>query len=366
LTLLRPTQETDLPQLSRLFAQRFGHPLTAEEWRWKYRQIPGEGRSWVALGADGAVVAHAGALRLGARWRGGEGGIWQLVDFVAAPGGRGLRPPLVELGRRLLAGLPGEEDAPWIFGFPSERHFRLGERVFGYRPLATVEVLTGPLPEAEPAGAVTGAVEAAAGEAGAGTDTAAGAAAGAWRGAAGEAGAGSGAAAAAGARIESGDSGGAWAEEAWEACGSLGVRRGMDFLNWRYHARPGRYYRFYRLLPGGTGEGGGGAGARVGSAGGLAVFAFVGEDAWAAELWLPPSGEWYAPMLAVAADLRASGLRSWRFWPPPAPGGELLAALGVRPAGEHRSIGCRGRPGDPDPAAAAAGFYYAMGDYDLV
>jgi hypothetical protein len=370
---VRATQGADLPRLSELFAQRFGHPLSAEEWRWKYEQLPGEGRSRVAVGPGGALLAHGGALRLPARWRGGEAGIWQLVDFVAAAGGRGLSPPLVELGRCLLAGLPGEADAPWIFGFPSERHFRLGERVFGYRPLATVEVLAGPLPQ--PAGGAEEALAAAA-------------------------------------RIESGDSCGDWAEQAWEACGLLGVRRSRDFLNWRYHARPARYYRFYRLLPGaeGTGQSGSGAsgaggsgsdangaggsgasgaggsdangaggsgdsasgagataaGGDGGGACGLAVFAFVGEEAWAAELWLPASGEWYAAMLAVAADLRASGLRSWRFWPPPAAGGPLLGALGLRPTGERRSIGCRGRPGDPDPAAAAAGFYYAMGDYDLV
>jgi hypothetical protein len=307
LTALRATASADLPGLASLFAERFGHTLTAEEWRWKYEQMPGEGRSWVAAETDGEVTAHAGALRLPARWQGGEGGVWQLVDFVAGRRGRGLRPPLVELGRRLLGDLPGEADAPWIFGFPSERHFRLGQRVFGYRALAAVEVLAGPLPpEQAPAGTP----------------------------------------------CESGDSCGAWAEEAWAACGTLGVRRSAGFLNWRYYARPGRYYRFYRL--------------RSGQAGGLAVFAFVGAEAWAAELWLPPSGEWYASMLAVAADLRRSGLQTWRFWPLPVACEPLLPALGLLPTGERRFIGCRGRPGGPDPAAAAAGFYYAMGDYDSV
>jgi hypothetical protein len=134
----------------------------------------------------------------------------------------------------------------------------------------------------------------------------------------------------------------------------LGVRRSAAFLNWRYHARPQRYYRFYRL-------------GRPGASG-LAVFAFVGQEAWATEIWLPPAGEWYSAMLAVAADLRAAGLRTWRFWPPPAAAGTaaLLARLGVRPDGEPRFVGCRGpAQGGVDPIAAAAGFYYAMGDYDL-
>lgn len=297
----RPTTPEDLPALTGFFADRFGHPWSPEEWTWKYRSLPGEARSLLAVDADGAILAHGGALRLPARWRGREVGIWQLVDWAGRARG-GLRPPLVELGRRLLADLPREGEAPWIFGFPSERHFRLGERVFGYLPLAELEELAGPLPEASGAEGL----------------------------------------------IETGDFCGDWAEAVWEACGVEGIRRSAAFLNWRYYARPHRYYRFYRLASKGIE--------------GLAVFAFVlGGEAWAAELWLPPGGEWYAPMLAVAADLRAAGLQRWRFWPP-LPGLDL----GLRPSGVRRFLGCRGRKGGEDPVAAARGFVYAMGDYDLV
>ena len=302
----RPTTPEDLPALTGFFAERFGHAWEAEDWTWKYRALPGEARSWLATGIDGEILAHAGALRLPARRRGAGTGIWTLVDW-AGTSRRGLRPPLVDLGRRLLADLPRAEDAPWIFGFPSERHFRLGERVFGYRPLADFIELAGDIPAGAP-------------------ETA----------------------------LAAGDSAGDWAEAVWEACGVDGVRRSAAFLNWRYYARPRRYYRFYRLTSRGVE--------------GLAVFAFVGEEAWAAELWLPPGGEWYSYLLAVAADLRAAGLRRWRFWPPPPDLGleETLARLGLRGAGERRLIGCRGGTGGSDPTEAARGFYYAMGDYDLV
>lgn len=298
---LRPTRPEDLPSLGALFSDRFGHGLSPEEWTWKYRAIPGEGRSLAAVEeATGEVVAHAGALRLPARWRGGEAGIWTLVDFAGTTRRRGLRPALVELGRQLLADLPGPEDAPWIFGFPSERHFRLGERTFGYRPLTTAEVFAGEIPEVE---------------------------------------------APPGVRIETGDSAGDWAEAVWESCGVLGVRRSAAFLNWRYWARPNRYYRFYRLFSGETE--------------GFAVFSFLGEETWAAELWLPPAAEWYPSLLAVAADLRATGLKRWRFWALPD------SRLGLAPTGERQFIGCRGREGGFDPVAAAAGFLYSMGDWDF-
>lgn len=311
--ILRPTVPGDLPALAAFFTDRFGHPMAPEEWSWKYGSLPGEARSLLAVEGDRpeSLLAHAGALCLPARWQGREVGVWQLVDWAGTTRRRGLRPPLIELGSRLLADLPRIGDAPFLFGFPSERHFRLGERAFGYRPLAEVTELAGPLPTVP-----------------------------------------------ADAEIESGDSCGDWAAAAWEACGVAGVRRSAAFLNWRYYARPGRYYRFYRLASRG--------------AEGVAVFAFVGEEAWGAELWLPPggaAGKWYAPLLAVAADLRAAGLRRWRCWPPPP---ELrldatLAALGLAPGGERRFIGCRGAlGGEVDPAEAALGFRFAMGDYDLV
>jgi len=309
---LRATEPADLASLSALFARRFGHPLSAAEWEWKYRRLPGEGRSLVAV-AGGEVVAHAGALRLAARWRDEagevrEGGIWQLADF-AGEAGPGLRPPLVALGRRLLADIPGPADAPWIFGFPSERHFRLGVHAFGYRPLAVLQPLAGEIPRAAPAVPVDLAVS---------------------------------------------DSCGDWAEGVWARSGTLGVRRSAAFLNWRYHARPERYYRVYRLEAHRRGPGGEG----------LLVFAFVGAEAWAAEVWLPGGAEWYPSLLAVAADLRASGLGTWRFWPGlPEP---LPSALGLAAAGEPRFVGCRGRLGGPDPVLAARGFTYSMGDYDLV
>jgi hypothetical protein len=276
-----PTQPEELPSLSRLFADRFGHTLEPDEWEWKYRLLPGEARSFVAV-QDGEVVAHAGALCLPARWQGGDAGIWQLVDFVGSPKRGGLRPALVDLGRALLDDLPREQDAPWIFGFPSARHFKLGQRVFGYHPLIEIRTLSGPIPEAAPV------------------------------------------------QIETSDSGGDWAGKAWERAGVLGVRRTDDFLRWRYWGRPRRYYRFYRLQEG------------------FAVFAFVGEEAWAAELWRASHEE----MLAIAADLRASGLRTWRFWSQPG-----LENLGMVPEPERRFVGYRGR--------VVGGFTYSMGDHDL-
>jgi hypothetical protein len=329
--VLRPTTSADLPALSALFEHGFGRPLHGEEWRWKYERLPGEARSLVALDGEEAV-AHVGAYALPARWRGEDRLAWQLADFVGRR--RGLRPPLVVAGRQLLADLPRDTDLPWIFGFPSRRHLELGERVFGYRWLPPRVPWEGALPEGGSGGAIEH------------RDA-----------------------------IDSSDLAGDWAEAVWEACATPSVRRSAAFLNWRYYARPGRYYRMYRLRDRGRE--------------GLVVAAFVDGSAWLAEVWLPPGGDWLPTLLAVGADLRAAGLQRWRAWPPATDSvaagthGEaarraadstdadsdaaLLRRLGMEPLDEVVPCGCRARPGrEEEVVAQARGLYYAMGDHDMV
>lgn len=327
---LRQTTPADLAGLGDLFAERFGHRLSPEAWAWKYRSLPGEGLSTVAVD-DGRVVAHVGAVALASRWAEGEAPVWQLVDFVAARRGKALRPPLIPLLRELFAAVPRPGDAPWLFAFPSPRNYRLGERLFDYRPLTTVPVWSGPLPAADSAAAIDlESSDRCAPEAGPPP--------------------------AAGTADRAPDRADAdWADAVWRTSGALGVRRSAAFLNWRYHARPERYYRFYRFRSPGPG---------------FAVFAFVGEEAIAAETWLPPGASWAVDALrAVAADLRASGLRSWRFWPFAAGGvgRGTLADLGLTITGEV-FVGIRksDRPGAPDPLTAARGFTLSQGDHDLV
>ncbi len=298
--VVRPTTPADLPALGALYAEGFGRPLSAAEWEWKYHHLPGEARSLVAVD-DGAVLAHVGAYALPARWSGGEGLVWELADFVGRP--RGLRPPLVRAGLTLLADLPRAGDLPWIFGFPSARHLALGERVFGYRWLPPIVPWEGPLPGGR------------------------------------------------GGPVEACEVAGDWAEAAWEACATHGVRRSVAFLNWRYWARPERYYRLYRL--------------RAGGHEGLVVAAFVGASAWLAELWLPAGADWMPGLAGVAANLSAAGFESWRAWPP-AEGDEPLRRLGMRPLATGVPCGCRARLGAEVDVALARSLYYAMGDHDVV
>lgn len=324
---LRSTDPADLPALAELFADRFGHGLDPADWRWKYQAsvaAGGAARSMVAV-SDGRVLAHSGAVAFPARLAdGSERPIWQLVDWAGSTAAGSLLPPLVRLGRRFLADLPRPGDAPWVYGFPSDRHQRLGERVFGYAPSPPVWPAEGP-------------VEAALDDRGDDGDGA-------------------------GEILSIGDSFGPWAEEIWRRMDTTGIRRTADFLNWRYHARPGRYYRAVRMAVPAPERG---PGARTDREEGFATFAFVGSLALVAELWLPGDElRWLPALRRAAADLAASGIERWRAWPrrhePRRDGGRarILEALGLRPVPESLFVSQRGTPIEP--------FHLSMGDYDLV
>lgn len=327
MTRLRWTQDEDLAGIDALFQQGFGHALSRQAWEWKYRAIPGEARSAVALAEDGRVLAHVGAIGLPARWRGSDesdGGsqlLWQTVDFVGGARGGGLRPPVVPLMRWLLEDIPRLGETPWIIGFPNPRNRRLTERIMGSGRLGGIRRWEGEL------AAVELRRQEGCGEV----------------------------------KVESGDSSsigeddgplpGDWAERAWRGCGVHGVCRDAAFLNWRYHARPERYYRFYRLLSG--------------EVEGLVVVAFCGEEGAVTELWLPPEGQWAGGLATIAADLRASGLARWQFWMAPT-GAGWLEGLGLVEADEVH-LAYTGALGQDlsELTEVAQDFYYGMGDTDF-
>ncbi len=304
---IRPPQAGDLHGLGALYRSSFGYEPPEGFWRWKYGDVPGESRQRVAL-SGGTIVAHAGALGLPARWSGGEGIAWQLVDFMGSTAGAGLRSAMVDAGRDLLADLPRAADVPFVFGFPSPRHFRLGVRAFGYRPWRQIVAYRGDLPAAPPAP----------------PDVA----------------------------VEITEQSGPWAPAIWERCCGIGVRRSQAFLDWRYYARPGRYYRFYRL--------------RRREFEGFAVFGYAGEEASAAELWLPEGEDGADLLRASIADLRGLGIKSWTFWPPDARHAAIVESLGATAAEEDVFAGCRGKAGEAHPETLAGNFTLAMGDYDFV
>ncbi|HTS02943.1 MAG TPA: GNAT family N-acetyltransferase, partial [Thermoanaerobaculia bacterium] len=130
--MLRPSAPSDRPALLRLFREAFGSDASPAEWEWKYDRAPHRA---VSVGAfEGArALGYFGGL--GTRFRGASGDLPGLsaVDVMTAPSARALgrRTLFQELGETFFR-LNGEAGAPFVLGFPNDRHRRAGERTLSY------------------------------------------------------------------------------------------------------------------------------------------------------------------------------------------------------------------------------------------
>ena len=128
----RAASPADRPALLRLFEAAFGSPADPETWAWKYDRNPHPSTSVVAL-HDGEVVGHFGGV--GTRYRGAGGDLAGVAaaDVMTHPSRRRLgRPSLfVDLGLEFFR-TAAAAGAPFVFGFPNERHRRTGEMSLGY------------------------------------------------------------------------------------------------------------------------------------------------------------------------------------------------------------------------------------------
>lgn len=120
----------DAPEVRALFGEVFGHELSAEEWAWKY----GHGRG-VAFGLrrGSRLLAHYGGLTRAVWMEGERVAAAQVCDVIVHPelrGQLGRRNALQALTASFLEahigwGLPNRVG----FGFPTQRAFRVAERL---------------------------------------------------------------------------------------------------------------------------------------------------------------------------------------------------------------------------------------------
>lgn len=113
--------------------------MSVEVWRWKHLRNPlGRSHMAVAFSPGGLALAHAAVVPLAGRVLGQDCVVGQLVDAMSHPrhrgvlGGRGAFIRTVRALRRRTT----EAGVSFVFGFPNERHLRLGKLVLGYNPLS--------------------------------------------------------------------------------------------------------------------------------------------------------------------------------------------------------------------------------------
>jgi len=279
---IRAATAGDAPGIRALFERVFRAPLSDEEWRWKFDQNP-DGWYGVVAVLDDRIVGNYAGWAMAFVLDGSPARLYSVGDVATEPSVRGLG------GRRGVYRAMTDafyarvgRDVPFCFGFPNARALRVSERIVGSRTLMSIGLKVAPVESfpRPPADA------------------------------------------------ESGE----FVDESFDPLWEAGRRvlthaavRDRARVNWRFHARPTRYYRMVWRRQG----------RELASWAALSV---VGEDATVADyLGREPDGSDLPPIFAAAADeARRLGARRLVFWETPSgPGREVIAAL----AGERRDAG---------------------------
>lgn len=277
---VRTASVSDSAGIRELFGKVFPRAMSEEEWRWKYPSNPD---GWISVVAerDGKIVGHYGGWLMGA-WIGGRPTtIVSLGDVATDPAARhlgGRRNVFRSIAQAMFEVLESR-GVPFGFGFPSPRAYEIGRRLLGYRAHFGIREVW--LDVSAP-GRSSG-LAAASDSVGAGFDA-------------------------------------LWSRaRTWVDAACLVRDRAR--ANWRYHARPDRYYRMV-TIPGEAGDRAWGALSAVGETALVVDYLLEGPDPGLAETFLGDLG----------AEARAMGCRNLVFWQPPggAAWGTMQAAIDRR------------------------------------
>jgi len=128
-----------------LFRAAFGHDMPPAQWLWKYTGMDPIGS---LVREDGRIVAFYGGIARPIRRFGGAETAVQMVDVMVHPRARGVltrRGPFYFAASAFIEGQVGPGHPYQIgFGFPSDKHMRLGERLGLYRRVGELMELSWP------------------------------------------------------------------------------------------------------------------------------------------------------------------------------------------------------------------------------
>lgn len=279
---IREAVAADAPGIRRLFARTFGAEMPPEEWSWKFERDP-DGWFGIVAVRGGEIVGNYAGWGMRFLFDGGQTLLYSVGDVATDPavralgGRRGVYRSMAEAFYETVRA----RGVPFCFGFPNARALEVSHRIVGSRTLFSVRKLVVPCESIpEPPGE--------------------------WN---------------------AGDCVGEPFDPFWsEASRSLAVAAVRDRAraNWRFHARPSRYYRMVWRQA---------AGRIVG----WAALSVVGEEALVADfLGLRSDGSDLLPLFAAAAaEATQMGARRLAFWE--SPGWPARQALGELPGERHEA-----------------------------
>jgi hypothetical protein len=131
---VRPYCQADEESVLSLWKAAFKKDMDPRLWRWKYRDNPYGHRIVLCVSEEGIIVALYGGIPYKANHDGRIVEIINLMDLMSHPDYRG-EGLFVRTGRIFFDFYCRPDGASFVYGFPGEYHFVLGEKYLGYRAL---------------------------------------------------------------------------------------------------------------------------------------------------------------------------------------------------------------------------------------
>ncbi len=149
---IRPARPDDTPGILALWQAAFGRPLDPHIWAWKYTGPLGA-HTTLALAPDGRVAAAFPTLPVPARVDGAPALVELAMDSASHPAFRDVlsgRSGLFVRTARAHFAAARRRGVLGLYGFPGQRHFRLGALLLGYEPCQAQPVLLTGTPSRRP------------------------------------------------------------------------------------------------------------------------------------------------------------------------------------------------------------------------
>ncbi len=132
--VVRPYLPEDEASVLSLWKAAFNKEMAPRLWRWKYLENPYSHRIMLCVSEEGLIVALYGGIPYRANENGRVMEIINLMDLMSHPDYRG-EGLFVRTGKIFFDAYCRPEGASFVYGFPGEYHFALGEKYLGYQAL---------------------------------------------------------------------------------------------------------------------------------------------------------------------------------------------------------------------------------------
>lgn len=142
--VIRDIVPDDEPEVLRLFADVFGHPADSRWYAWKY--LAGGGNGLGLWDPSGRLKAHCAGTPRAISWCGSPTSGLQVGDVMVSTDMRGLlmrKGPFQQVSSRFYATRVGRaRPFQLAWGFPNQRHLRLGVKLDLFWDAGTINQLT--------------------------------------------------------------------------------------------------------------------------------------------------------------------------------------------------------------------------------